>query len=167
MKNGLIINSIGVFGGLLITFITPILGMLMMMSFAIGLDTIFAVYYIIKKKGREHYSSHKLFNIVPKSAMYMGVILLAFMIDKFLLQGDIYDIKLLITKLVTGMFLYIEIKSIDETSQKLGNRPFIDVLKGFLDRLKGIKKDLNEIVSSSSDSDEDYADGFNEEEEID
>lgn len=117
----------------------------MLISFAVFLDTIFAIYYVLKKKGRKEFTSHKLFNIVPKTMMYMGVILLAFFVDKFILDGDIYDIKLLITKVVTSMFVYIEAKSIDETSQKLGNKPFIELIKTIFEKLKGFKKDLNEL----------------------
>lgn len=128
-----------------IAFISPIKGMLMLISFAVFLDTCFAIYYILKKKGRKEFTSHKLFNIVPKTMMYMGVILLAFFVDKFILDGDVYDIKFLITKVVTSMFVYIEAKSIDETSQKLGNKPFIELIKTIFEKLKGFKKDLNEL----------------------
>jgi hypothetical protein len=37
-------------------------------------------------------------------------------------------------------------KSIDETSQKLGNRPFVFVLKDIIEKAKSFKKDINEIT---------------------
>ena len=77
--------------------------------------------------------------------MYMSCILMSFLVDKYLLEGETYEIKLLMTKLVTALFVYIEAKSIDETSQKLGNKPFIDIIKSLFEKLKGLKKDLNEL----------------------
>ena len=145
MKQELYPKYVVAFGSLLITFLTPIYGMLFLVSFAVALDTIFAVYWTIKKKGRSSFTSHKLFNIVPKTLMYMGCILMSFLVDKYLLEGETYQIKLLMTKLVTGLFVYIEAKSIDETSQKLGNKPFVDIIKRLFQKLKGFKKDLNEI----------------------
>lgn len=145
MKNELLAKYLVAFGGLFITFITPIYGMLILMSFAVGVDTGFAIYWTLKKKGRSSFTSHKLFNVVPKTLMYMSCILMSFLVDKYLLEGETYEIKLLITKLVTALFVYIEVKSIDETSQKLGNKPFIDVIKSLFEKLKGFKKDLNDI----------------------
>jgi len=132
-------------GGLFLTFVTPIYGMVFLMVFSVMLDTGFAVYYTLKVKGRKAFTSHRLFNVVPKLLMYCGVILLSFFVDSFILDGEIYDIKLLVTKLVTALFVYVEIKSIDETSQKLGNKPFIEIIKNLFEKLKGFKKDLNEL----------------------
>jgi len=43
------------------------------------------------------------------------------------------------------VLLYIECKSIDETSQKHGNKPFYVIIKNILDKAKDLKKDINEI----------------------
>jgi hypothetical protein len=145
MKTSLIAQYLIGLGGLFITFITPIYGMVFLMAFSVILDTVFAIYWTIKLKGRRAFTSHKLFNIVPKLIMYIGCILLSFLIDKFILEGEIYDIKLLVTKLVTAVFVYIEAKSIDETSQKLGNKPFLEIIKSLFNKIKGFKKDLNDI----------------------
>lgn len=145
MKTSFLAHYLIALGGLFITFITPIYGMLALMTVSVYLDTFFAVYYTLKVKGRKGFTSHKLFNIVPKLFMYLGCIFVSFLVDKYLLDGEIYEIKLLVTKLVTAMFVYIEVKSIDETSQKLGNKPFIEIVKGFFSKIKGFKKDLNEI----------------------
>jgi hypothetical protein len=41
--------------------------------------------------------------------------------------------------------LYIEIKSIDETSQKLGNKSFYFIIKSIISKAKDLKKDINEL----------------------
>ena len=127
-------------------FITPILGLLALISFAVGFDTIFAIYVSIKQKGISSYKSTKLFNIVVvKTFFYMGSIIFAFMIDKYMLDGKIFDITYLISKVLTFVWLYIEVKSIDETSMKLGNRSLWVIVKEIIKKGKDLKKDINEI----------------------
>lgn len=49
-------------------------------------------------------------------------------------------------KIITAIWLYIEIKSMDETSMKLGNRSFWIIIKEFILKLKTLKSDVNELV---------------------
>jgi hypothetical protein len=83
------------------------------------IDTLFAIYASIKINGLSSYKSAKLFNIVPKTFFYMLSIILAFLVDKYIIDADLWSIKLLITKVICGFWIYIEIKSLDETSMKL------------------------------------------------
>ena len=53
--------------------------------------------------------------------------------------------NLLVSKVVTIFWIYIEVKSIDETSQKLGNKSFYFTIKNLLTKLKDLKKDINEM----------------------
>jgi len=130
----------------LITFLAPIKGFLILISLAVAFDTIFAIYATIKLNGWKSYQSDKLFNIVVKSFFYMGTICFSYLIDLHIIGIiGIFGIPLILTKLVTGFWIYIEAKSWDETSQKLGNPPFIATLKKLLKKVKEIKKDLNEI----------------------
>jgi hypothetical protein len=46
---------------------------------------------------------------------------------------------------MTLIWIYIEIKSLDETSMKLGNKSVWVILKEMTGKLKELKKDLNEI----------------------
>jgi peptidoglycan biosynthesis protein MviN/MurJ (putative lipid II flippase) len=126
-------------------FITPIKGMLCLISFAVALDTIFAIYVSIKQKGINSFRSTKLFNLAVKTFFYMASILLAFLIDNYIFDKKLMDIHYLISKIVTFMWLYIEIKSIDETSQKLGNKSLWVILKELIAKAKDLKKDINEI----------------------
>ena len=126
-------------------FITPIKGMLLLISFAVGFDTLFAIYVSIKQKGISSFKSTKLFNIVVKTFFYMGAILFAFLIDTYIFEKKLLDIHYLISKIVSFIWLYIEIKSIDETSQKLGNKSLWVIFKDLIAKAKDIKNDINEI----------------------
>ena len=130
----------------LLTFLTPIKGLLILTGIAVFLDTIFAIYTTIKLNGWQSYQSTKLFNIVVKSFFYFGSIVLAFFIDTHIVEHNtLFGINLLISKAVTIFWLYIEVKSIDETSQKLGNKSFYFTIKNFMSKAKDLKKDINEI----------------------
>ena len=128
-----------------LVFITPIKGMLLLVSFAVAFDTLFAIYVSVKLKGISSFKSTKLFNIVVKTFFYMSTIVFSFLIDKYIFEGKILDISYLISKIITFLWLYIEIKSIDETSMKLGNRSLWEILKEIINKGKSLKKDINEI----------------------
>ena len=113
---------------------------------AVFLDTIFAIYTTIKLNGWASYQSTKLFNIVVKSFFYFGSIVLAYFIDTHIVEKNtLFGINLLISIAVTIFWLYIECKSIDETSQKLGNKSFYFTIKNLMSKAKELKKDINEI----------------------
>ena len=129
-----------------ITFLTPIKGLLIITGLAVMLDTVFAIYTTIKLNGWKSYQSTKLFNIVVKTFFYFGTIILAYAIDIILIDNhQLFGTDLLIAKLVTVFWLYIEVKSIDETSQKLGNESFYFIIKNLITKVKALKKDINEI----------------------
>lgn len=131
---------------LIATVLAPIKGLLFVTGFAVFLDTIFAIYTTINLNGWRSYQSTKLFNIVVKSFFYLGSIALAFFIDTHIVGKNlILGIDLFLSKVITIFWLYIEIKSIDETSQKHGNKPFYVTLKHILSKAKELKKDINEI----------------------
>lgn len=126
-------------------FASPILGLIILISFAVGCDTIFGIYASVKMKGWRSFTSTKLFNVVVKTFFYMSTILLAYLIDTHILEGKLFDIKNLTSKIVTFVWIYIEIKSIDETSMKLGNKSFWVILKELIGKTKDLKKDINDL----------------------
>lgn len=75
----------------------------------------------------------------------MGTILFAYLIDTHILHNTFLNVPNLISKSITMVWLYIEVKSIDETSMKLGNRSFWEILKELINKTKDVKKDINEI----------------------
>jgi hypothetical protein len=148
MKTTYLINFFKYLIPAILTFLIPIKGFLILISLAVGFDTLFAVYTTVKLYGWKSYQSTKLFNIVIKTFFYMFTIIFSYVIDYYLIGvGGIFGIPLLIAKLTTGFWIYIECKSWDETNQKLGNPPFLTTLKKLMNKLKELKKDLNEIKS--------------------
>lgn len=112
----------------------------------IASDTALGVYTSIKLEGISAFKSHKFFNVVIKSFFYLATIIMAFCIDVFIFNGTLFGLKFLLAKTMTMLWIYIEIKSLDESSMKLGNKSFWAILKEFITKLKSIKKDLNELI---------------------
>ena len=127
---------------IIMTFVAPIKGMVLLVIMAISIDTIFGIYNAIRVK---QYQSDKLFNVVVKTFFYSFSILFAFIVSKEIFEGELFGINYFSVKLVTAFWIYIEMKSIDETSQKLGNKPFVEVIRSLVKRAKEFKKDLNEL----------------------
>ena len=126
----------------LFTFLTPIHGMVLLVAVAVTLDTFAGVYVARKEK---NFQSDKLFNIVVKTFFYMSTILLAFLIDIYVFEHKIANIGYMSSKAVTMFWIYIECKSMDEKSVKLGNKPFHETMTALIKRIKAWKKDINEI----------------------
>lgn len=135
----------------LTTFLFPIKGLLILMILFIVADTYLGIYASVKLNGIDSFKSTKLFNIVVKSFFYLMTIIMTFAMDKFIFEGELFDVKFLLAKTMTMFWIYIEIKSLDETSMKLGNKSFWVLFKEMIEKLKGIKKDLNEIIDKDDD----------------
>lgn len=129
---------------IIISFLAPIQGLLLLMIAFVLVDTITGIYTSVKLKGKESFRSGILFNIVPKIFMYLSTIILAYGVD-VLIINEIFGMKYILAKILSIIFIYTEIKSIDENSMKLGNRSFWTVLKEIIRRLTNIKKDINKL----------------------
>lgn len=128
------------------TFITPLLGFLTIISIAVITDTIYAIKSKVKKYGWGAYTSSQLFNIVPKLFFYMSTILFAYLIDLYIIEDNhIYNIPMIITKVVTMSWTYIEVKSIDERRVKNGKKSMYVCIREFMNKFKSIKKDLKSM----------------------
>lgn len=126
-------------------FLLPIQGLILTMILFISLDTATALYVTIKLNGWKSFQSTKFFNIVVKSFFYLFSIILAFTIDNYIFEGSTMGVKLLLAKSMTAVWVFNEIKSCDENSVKLGNKPFFEMIKNLLGKMKELKKDLNEL----------------------
>jgi hypothetical protein len=110
---------------------------------AVFADTIFAIYATIKTNGINSFQSNKLFNLTIKTFFYMGSLLLAFTIDTVIISSNtMFGIDLLFSKSVAVLWIYIEVKSIDETSIKLGNKPLLTLIKEIIGVFTRLKKDM-------------------------
>ena len=126
-----------------LSFISPIYGIISLLSMAVFADTIFAIYATIKTNGINSFQSNKLFNLAIKTFFYMGSLLLAFTIDTVIISSNtMFGIDLLFSKAVAVLWIYIEVKSIDETSIKLGNKPLLTLIKEIIGVFTKLKKDM-------------------------
>jgi hypothetical protein len=131
---------------IILTFITPIQGLILMMVGFILLDTGVGIYTSIKLHGRKSIRSGKLFNVVVKSFFYVFSVILTLMLDKFVFEGHLFGINFLLSKGMSIFWTFIEIKSLDETSIKLGNRSFFELIKDMVAKLVSFKKDIKKII---------------------
>ena len=125
-------------------FFAPIGGLIGLISLMVAIDTIFAIYTTVKLNGKKAFKSNKLFNVVVKTFFYQGAIVLSYLIDTFIFGGIIFGIHNLIAKAITFVWVYIEFKSIDETSMKLGNKSIWVIVSEMIKKYKTLKKDLSE-----------------------
>lgn len=126
-------------------FLMPISGLLLTMIAFVVLDTVTGIYVSIKLNGWSSFKSTKFFNLVVKSFFYLTSIIMAYFIDKFMLEGSFMGIKLLLSKAMTAVWIFNEINSCDENSMKLGNKSVWILSKELIKKLKTLKKDLNEL----------------------
>jgi hypothetical protein len=75
---------------IIMTFVAPIKGMVLLVIMAISIDTIFGIYNAIRVK---QYQSDKLFNVVVKTFFYSFSILFAFIVSKEIFEGELFGIK--------------------------------------------------------------------------
>jgi hypothetical protein len=129
--------------GIIGTFLAPISGIIYTLLFFTLMDTMFGIYRVVKMEGVKGLKSTKLFNVVVKLFFYLGATIGMFFIDKFILNDTkIMNIEFILTKAMAVSFIYIEVKSMDETSVKLGNRSIWVIFSEMIRKFKKIKKDI-------------------------
>lgn len=135
-------KTLGILLTIIGTFLIPIKPFLLILGGFIFLDTIVGIYTSIKLGGLRAFKSTKLFNVVVKSFIYSGAVILLYSLDRYIIVSDLFGIKYLLSKAVTVLFCYIEAKSIDESQMKLGGRSIWIIFKETLGKFKDIKKDI-------------------------
>lgn len=111
---------------LLLVFVAPIQAILIATLALIGADTITGVWASLKEKQR--ITSHKLRRTVAKSLAYMLGIVVAHIIEQYMIEG------IPIVKTVGGLIAITEAKSIFENLYRITGVNFWQVL---LDKLQG------------------------------
>lgn len=130
----------------LFTFLTPIKGLLSILFLFILLDTLTAIYTSVKLKGWHSFQSVILRKgIGAKLLFYLGTVVLAFLIDSYIVGPTAFGIHYLLSKSVTSLWIYVEIKSLDETSMKLGNRSIWVIVKEIIRKAAAIKTDITKL----------------------
>ena len=131
----------------IVTFLAPIQGLLILLIGFITFDTLMAIYVSVKMKGLKSFRSALLRKgMTSKVFLYLGTVILAFLIDMFIMGGSTFGIQHLFSKGLAAIWCYAEIKSGDENSMKLGNRSFFVVLKEFFQKMTGYKDDIKKII---------------------
>ncbi len=142
MKN-LLINLFTV----LITFYSPIIGIMLSVGIVIGFDTIIGVYSA--KRRRIKITSRKLRKgLIPKLLWYQLAILSLYPIDYFLLNdvvNEVFKFEFFFTRLLGLILVYIEFKSIDEHVVILTGKSIIFHLKELINKTRNLKNDINDI----------------------
>ena len=126
-----------------LTLLMPIKGMLLLCFALVLIDTAFAVHTTINLNGRKSFRSVLLRRgLTRKIFYYFTSIIIMYSVDTLIFGGILFGIHMLLAKSVTLLFVYIEVKSVDENSQLLGNRPFVVVAKEALGFFKQIKSEV-------------------------
>lgn len=131
----------------ILTFFIPIQGLLLLLIFMVSLDTLTAIYVSVKLRGIKSFRSALLRKgMTAKIFLYLGTVILSFMIDTYILGGSTFGISHLLSKGLTSIWCYAEVKSMDENSIKLGNRSFFVITKDFFKKITGYSKDIKDIL---------------------
>lgn len=129
------------------TFFYPVAGILLMVFSCVFLDTITA-YMRVKKTKVEWTSRSFLRGFIPKMIGYTSIILMFFMIDKFLLcefVRSFLNVEYLSTKVIALGLVYAEVKSIDENWKVIYGKGLIRNIMDTINFGKKIKGKLSEI----------------------
>jgi hypothetical protein len=114
-------------------FLIPIKPYLVVVGLAIALDVVIAVAVAIKINGKEGFQSKRLKDTISKSAIYFGALVLA--------RGiEIAFTVDFVMKVVAGIMLATELRSIDEKYYKLYKKSLFGWV---IDRLPNMNKEKN------------------------
>lgn len=128
----------------IITFLTPVFGIVLTVLSFVAFDTLIAYWRV--KKLRSKWTSKKLrVGLVNKCITYIILILLFFLMDKFILNHLISQktgIDHIATHILSLVFIYIEYTSIDESYKIIKGKTLLQSLKELIGQANNIKNDL-------------------------
>ncbi len=137
-------NALIILSGIL-TILAPVGPLLTIALISILLDVGFGVWRSYKKREDQEekfwdvVKSQRLYATAVKSAIYAGAIVFFFLVEKFI-AGDIIahfiSIELLLTKAVALFFVFIEVKSMNESYKDVTGKDILASFKKFVTGLK-------------------------------
>ena len=131
----------------ILTFLAPIKGLILLLIFFITFDTLMAIYVAVKTKGWKSFTSALLRKgMTSKVILYLGTVILAYMVDVYIMEGTLFGINHLLCKGLSSIWIYAEVKSMDENSMKLGNKSFFIICKDFVQKISGYKEEVKKII---------------------
>lgn len=137
MKLTTLFHLLKIVGVSLLAFLAPIKGLLIIISLMCLLDTLYALYAANKK--REPITWSKFKTVFFKTSFYLTLVIVIYLFDIYVVGMAIMGFTEPFAKGMTILLSWREIKSMDNTSQKLGNKPFEDIINDMLDTFKKIK----------------------------
>jgi hypothetical protein len=132
----------------IITFFSPIAGLLLAVGAMIALDTVLGITKAIKQEGWESVTSRRASVIISKFLLYQLTVITFFIIDYNLINEFTkihYQNDYLLTKFITLSLCFVEAKSIDENIKAIFGFSIWTNLKEVLIRTQEIKKTTKKI----------------------
>lgn len=137
-------NALIILSGI-ITILAPVGPLLTIALISILLDVCFGVWRSYKKREDQEVKfwdvvqSQRLYATAVKSAIYAAAITFFFLVEKYI-AGDIIahfiSIELLLTKAVALFFVFIEVKSMNESYKHVTGKDILVSFKKFITGLK-------------------------------
>lgn len=130
----------------LLVFFAPIKGIIILVALSTILDTAFGVWKASKLKENVNSKTFR-HGFVPKLMSYVGAIMLVYASDFFIinyLTKEVISVDYLATKVIALMLISIEVKSMDESFQKVKGYSFISKIVKLIIQAKDVKKKLAE-----------------------
>jgi len=128
----------------LFVFFAPIKGIIILVALSTILDTCFGIW---KAKNLKEKVNSKTFRhgFIPKILSYVSAIMLVYASDYFIVNElikGIVSVEFLFTKLIALVLMSIEVKSMDESFEKVKGYSFINKAVDLIIKAKNIKKEL-------------------------
>ena len=137
-------NALIILSGI-VTILAPVGPLLTIALISIGLDVCFGVWRSYKKRENQEakfwdvIQSQRLYATAVKAAIYAVSITFFFLVERYI-AGDIIahfiSIELLLTKAVALFFVFIEVKSMNESYKDVTGKDIISSFKKFITGLK-------------------------------
>lgn len=128
-----------------VTFLSPIFGIMFLVGCAIIMDTVTGIWKAKKKK--QKVTSKGLQSLVAKMFFYQGVVVLLYLLDHFILNDVValfWDkIPYATTKLVSLVLVWIEVLSINENYEEVKGISIIDRVKKMVGFVKKAKDEIS------------------------
>lgn len=145
-----ILTVLKIIGASVLAYLMPIAGLLLLVVGIVLLDLVTGLRASVKKGSP--ITSDRFFNTPVKLFFYLATLTIALTVDNYVFEGKfpILEVKHGLCKILTMVYLGVEVISIDENSQAMGNKPFKDTLYKMLSFLKTLKKDLNSLKNDEA-----------------
>tara|TARA_R110000851_G_scaffold298304_1_gene453806 strand:- start:220 stop:645 length:426 start_codon:yes stop_codon:yes gene_type:complete len=92
--------------------------------------------YIVYKFEDCYFSLMRLMEGFFKIILYSVAIFISYLISSLIIQGNLFEIKHLIPKVITMIFVTLEVKSIDRKRVKLGEAPILQTIRASIKIVK-------------------------------